>query len=120
MKAAIHALKYERLHPSARGMGKMLAKAIAQLASDAPAEMLVVPVPLHKSRVADRGFNQARTLAEYAVQSLRKSHPQWRLTLAPSTLMRLRANAASMFAAHSRLPTQPQSIQSTFCSLTTF
>jgi ComF family protein len=91
MKAAIHALKYERLHPSARGMGRMLAKAIAQLASEAPAQMLVVPVPLHKSRVADRGFNQARALAEYALQSLRKTHPQWRLTLAPGTLMRHRA-----------------------------
>ena len=91
MKAAIHALKYERLHPSARGMGRMLAKAIAQLASEAPAEMLVVPVPLHRSRIADRGFNQARALAEYALQSLRKSHPQWRLTLTPSVLMRHRA-----------------------------
>jgi ComF family protein len=91
MKAAIHALKYERLHPSARGMGRMLAYAIAQLASDAPAQMLVIPVPLHRSRIADRGFNQARALAEYALQSLRKSHPHWQLTLATSTLLRHRA-----------------------------
>ncbi len=50
MKAAIHALKYDRLHPAARGLGRMLAEAIAQLADDAPAEMLVVPVPLHRSK----------------------------------------------------------------------
>jgi ComF family protein len=91
MKAAIHALKYDRLHPAARGLGKMLARAIAQLAGEAPLEMLVIPVPLHRSKFADRGFNQARELAEHALKSLRSSHPQWQLTLAPSTLMRQRA-----------------------------
>ncbi|MDR3752079.1 MAG: ComF family protein [Terracidiphilus sp.] len=91
MKAAIHALKYDRMHPAARVLGRMLAEAIAQLAAEAPAEMLVVPVPLHRSKYGQRGFNQARSLAAHALGSLRKTHPQWRLTLASSTLMRLRA-----------------------------
>jgi ComF family protein len=91
MKEAIHALKYDRLHPAAHELGRMLAEAIAQLAGEAPAEMLVVPVPLHRSKYAERGFNQARSLAAHALGFLRKSHPQWRLTLASSTLMRLRA-----------------------------
>jgi ComF family protein len=91
MKAAIHTLKYDRLHPAARRLGHMLARAIAQLAGEAPIEMLVVPVPLHRAKFADRGFNQARALAEQALRFLRKSHPEWRLTLASSTLMRLRA-----------------------------
>ena len=91
MREAIHALKYDRLHPAARALGRMLAEAIAQLAAEAPAEMLVVPVPLHRSKYAQRGFNQARSLAGEALAVLRKTHPQWRLTLAPSTLMRLRA-----------------------------
>ncbi len=91
MKAAIHALKYDRLHAAARGLGRMLAEAIAQLAAEAPAEMLVVPVPLHRSKYADRGFNQARSLAVHALAALAKTHPQWRLTLASTTLMRLRA-----------------------------
>jgi len=94
MKAAIHALKYNRLHPAARAMGRMLAHAIAQLAGEAPAEMLVVPIPLHRSKHAQRGFNQARALAEHALRFLRKSHPQWHLTLASSTLMRLRATGS--------------------------
>lgn len=50
MKAAIHALKYDRLHGLARGLGRMLATAIAQLADEAPGELLVVPVPLHRSK----------------------------------------------------------------------
>jgi len=91
MKAAIHALKYDRLHPAARGLGRMLAEGIAQLAGEVPLEMLVIPVPLHRAKFADRGFNQARALAEHALGFLRKSYPEWRLILAPSTLMRLRA-----------------------------
>jgi len=91
MKAAIHALKYDRLHAAAHGLGRMLAMAIAQLMAEAPSEMLVVPVPLHRSKYADRGFNQARSLAVAALEALRKSHPEWRLTLASTTLMRLRA-----------------------------
>jgi ComF family protein len=91
MKAAIHALKYDRLHTVARGLGRMLAQAIAQLAAEAPAEMLVVPVPLHRSKYAQRGFNQARSLAVVALEELRKTHPEWRLTLASTTLMRQRA-----------------------------
>ena len=91
MKAAIHALKYDRLHPAARGMGRMLAQAIGQLAAEAPAEMLVVPVPLHRLKHAERGFNQARSLAVEALKFLAKSHPDWKLTLASKTLMRLKA-----------------------------
>jgi len=90
MKEAIHALKYDRLHPAARGLGRMLAEAIAQLAPEAPVKMLVVPVPLHRAKHSDRGFNQARSLAVHALAFLSKSHPEWRLTLASSTLMRLR------------------------------
>lgn len=91
MRSVIHALKYNRVHPAARRMGSMLAQAIATLAAEAPTEMLVVPIPLHRTRQAERGFNQARLLAAHAIKALRTSHPEWRLTLAPAALMRLRA-----------------------------
>lgn len=91
MRGVIHALKYDRMHPAARRMGLMLAQAIALLAGEAPTEMLVVPIPLHRARQSERGFNQARLLAVHAIQALRSSHPDWRLTLAPAALMRLRA-----------------------------
>lgn len=94
MKDAVHALKYDRLHPAADRLGRMLATAIGQLAGEAPSEMLVVPVPLHKSKYSERGFNQARSLAAHAVKAIAKSHPQWRLKLAANTLMRLRATAS--------------------------
>ena len=68
----------------------MLARAIARLAEESPEEMLVVPVPLHSSKLAKRGFNQARLLAREALRLLDESHPAWKLELAPGTLMRLR------------------------------
>lgn len=93
MRGALHALKYDGLRPAARSLGRMLAAAIAGLADEAPGEMLVVPVPLHRSKYATRGFNQARELAAEALASLRRTHPAWQLTLAPDTLLRQRATA---------------------------
>jgi ComF family protein len=90
MREAIHALKYDRLHSAAHGLGRMLAGVIAQLAGEAPAEMLVVPVPLHRSKYALRGFNQSRSLAAEAIKFLRRSHPEWRFALAATSLIRLR------------------------------
>ncbi|MBS1803564.1 MAG: ComF family protein [Acidobacteria bacterium] len=90
LREAIHALKYDRLHPAARKLGSMLAEAIAPLLPHVPNGMLVVPVPLHRSKHKQRGFNQARALAQGAIEALGRSHPGWKLTLAPSTLMRLR------------------------------
>ena len=94
LREAIHALKYGALQPVARGLGTMLASAIVRMGSEAPAEMLIVPVPLHRSKYAQRGFNQARLLARESLRCLGKSHPAWRLTLAPDTLMRLRATVS--------------------------
>jgi ComF family protein len=90
MREAIHALKYDRISPAAKQMGGMLAEAIAQLYGYAPDELLVLPVPLHRRRHATRGFNQTRLLARHAIAALRKSHPRWKLTLAPRTLIRTR------------------------------
>ncbi|MDR3724968.1 MAG: ComF family protein [Terracidiphilus sp.] len=91
MREAIHALKYDRLRPAARKLGTLLARAIEKLEGDTPSEMLVVPVPLHRSKYAQRGFNQARSLAAEAIAELAKTKPEWKLTLASQTLMRLRA-----------------------------
>jgi len=94
LRDAIHALKYNRVRTADRILGRMLAQAIEALAPDVPAEMLVVPVPLHRSKRAARGFNQARALADRAIRILRRAHPEWRLTLAPRILIRIRATAS--------------------------
>lgn len=91
LKDAIHALKYGGLIPASAELGRRLAEAIARLANQAPAEMLVIPVPLHTSKQATRGFNQAGLLARHALQTLRRTHPSWRLTLSSGVLVRQRA-----------------------------
>ncbi len=95
MRSAIHALKYDRIATLSRELGARLAVAIAQLgedqAKDEPREMLIVPVPLHRGRMAQRGFNQARTLATEALRILRKSHPEWRLEMYSRSLVRQRS-----------------------------
>jgi ComF family protein len=94
MREALHELKFERRQSAVARLAAMLASSIAQLAGEAPAEMLVVPVPLHRSRLRARGFNQARLLAVRALDLLAKSHPEWKLTLAPQALVRTRATAS--------------------------
>ena len=56
--------------------------------------LLVVPIPLHRIKQAERGFNQSRILAAEAIAALRKGMPALRLTLASATLMRLRPTEA--------------------------
>jgi ComF family protein len=92
MRGAIHLLKYDRVSPLARRLGRMLAMAIAKLAPDAggPQEMLIVPVPLHRGKMAERGFNQARALATEVLRELKRTHPGWRLELSARTLVRQR------------------------------
>ncbi|MGA2252174.1 ComF family protein [Terracidiphilus sp.] len=90
MREAIHKLKYGRLTPAARGLGKMLAAAIEELYGVAPQEMLVVPVPLHRRRAATRGFNQTRLLAREALRELGRKRPDWKLALAERSLLRTR------------------------------
>ena len=42
------------------------------LRTEAPGAMLVVPVPLHRAKLAQRGFNQARMLAGEALKLLQQ------------------------------------------------
>jgi ComF family protein len=91
LRAVIHALKYERMAPLAEELGARLALAIAELAAEGPRGLLVVPVPLYRGRMAERGFNQARELAIVALRRLRKTHPEWRLELAERALARQRS-----------------------------
>ena len=60
MKEIIHALKYERRRSIAGPLGSLMRTAGARVLRDAD---LVVPVPLHRRREYQRGFNQAEDLA---------------------------------------------------------
>ena len=60
----IQRLKYQGVLVNARVLGVLLAQAVQERRDALP--RLLVPVPLHLSRLRERGFNQAGAIARYA------------------------------------------------------
>jgi ComF family protein len=74
-RGLVHLLKYEGVRPAARFMGKRLALAAQPLVAEALAQAgagrtLLLPVPLHKLRQRERGFNQAAAIARQMLRHL--------------------------------------------------
>ena len=88
LRALIHLLKYHGMRPAARVLGRMLAEAWAGLepAFEQPT-VLVIPVPLYRSKRRQRGFNQAELIARSALKCY---SAEQRLQLAPDILTRTR------------------------------
>jgi ComF family protein len=66
---AVVRLKYDRRPDLARPLGDLLWRALEPRAAPM-AGVVVVPVPLHPSRLADRGFNQAALIASRLARRL--------------------------------------------------
>lgn len=74
LRELIHLLKYEQVRPAANVLGRMLAEVMAGAeASLGESSVLVVPVPLHASKLRQRGFNQAELIARAALKLRRDS-----------------------------------------------
>ncbi len=98
LRELIHLLKYNGVRPAAKVLGRMLAEALTALEPELEQAgyerglydqqpILVVPVPLYKTRRRQRGFNQAELIACAAL----KIHPMpRRWQLAPELLQRTR------------------------------
>ena len=92
LRGLIHLLKYTAVLPVASALGNMLAQTIRELLpSCADSQPLLVPVPLHKNKRGDRGFNQAELIVRAAVKRL----PQ-PLELATGVLVRQRATISQV------------------------
>lgn len=63
-REAVHALKFEACRPMAAVLGQRLATALNSLQWRVDG---LIPVPLHPTRKAERGYNQAEWLAEAVV-----------------------------------------------------
>jgi ComF family protein len=64
LREMIHLLKYERVRPAANVLGRMLAEVVSDLAEAFGAEgPVVMPVPLHATKLRRRGFNQSELIA---------------------------------------------------------
>jgi ComF family protein len=89
LRDLLHLLKYDRVRPAARVLGRMLSEVIVRLAPDFGDEPpLLVPVPLHERKLRERGFNQSELIAEAA---LKLKPAGLDLPLASAVLQRTRA-----------------------------
>ena len=61
MRDLLHALKFRQNKQIAHSLGKLWAKNIAEL----PADSIIVPLPLHRAKKRERGFNQAEVMASH-------------------------------------------------------
>ena len=88
LRDLIHLLKYQRIRPVASLLGGLLAEALT--AVPLPPSLLVVPVPLYKRKLRDRGFNQAEEIARAFVRRRSVAGIQ----LEASSLVRVRETAS--------------------------
>jgi ComF family protein len=90
LRSAIHALKYESDLSAAQRLalplGQRMAEVLAQLEWKID---IVVPVPLHTSRLRERGYNQSMLLGVHVAH-------QFDLPLVPDALTRLRSTASQV------------------------
>ncbi len=80
VQGLIHKMKYENMFGLARPLADLMSKAWLQWETSVD---LVVPIPLHPTRMQQRGYNQSEKLAQYFCQSND-------FVLASSVLMRIR------------------------------
>jgi ComF family protein len=67
VRRLVHRLKYGDRHEVARLLGRWMARAATELAADRP---VLLPMPLHRSRLWRRQFNQAALLASVMAEEL--------------------------------------------------
>lgn len=80
----IHLLKYQRVHPVASVLGYLLNRACTDMFLAQP--LVVIPVPLFKRKLRERGFNQAAEIAQGFMRQRRSESIQ----LDTSSLVRTR------------------------------
>jgi ComF family protein len=79
LRELVHLLKYGGVRPAANVLGRMLVEAIATLEPELPSDFVVlIPVPLHRTKLRQRGFNQAELIARAALK-INPSRDRYRL-----------------------------------------
>ena len=104
LKRGIAWLKFKSVRPVARVLAELMVPALEQIRplAQLQKEAVLIPLPLHKARLAQRGFNQAEALAtELAALTdipvahlLRRQRGTFRQTELPSNLRRQNVSGA--------------------------
>ncbi|MGC1372327.1 MAG: ComF family protein [Candidatus Sulfotelmatobacter sp.] len=101
LRELIHLLKYGGVRPAANVLGRMLAEAIATLENEFQrSSIILIPVPLYRAKLRQRGFNQAELLARAALKNHSRGQ---RLRLCAGVLVRRRDTASQIgLSSHQR------------------
>jgi len=70
LRDLVHLLKYDRVQSAAGILGEQLAIVLAPVMLEAGLNPIMIPVPLHSSKLRIRGFNQAEKIAAATVKRL--------------------------------------------------
>lgn len=88
LRDLVHLLKYQRVKPVAPLLARLLNEALGGV--HFPEPLLVVPIPLYKRKLRERGFSQAEEIARVFV----RRRPDARVQLETSSLVRTRETAS--------------------------
>jgi len=88
LRALIHYFKYENFLAADKPLGEIMIKHL-ELARIVPPNALVIPVPLHRKRLRERGFNQSELIGAGIAR-------HFSLTLRTDLLERIRNTAPQM------------------------
>lgn len=96
LREMIHLLKYKHVKTAADFLGALIAESATMLAPEMSDSVLVIPVPLYKRKLSERGFNQAEMLAYATTSRLSKQSKQTKFELKTSVLFRRRATESQV------------------------
>jgi ComF family protein len=96
LREMIHLLKYKHVRSAADFLGALIAESATTLVPQMSDTVMVVPVPLYKSKLRERGFNQAEMLAHATVSRLSKQVKGTNFELKMSALFRRRATESQV------------------------
>ncbi len=105
LREMVHLLKYKHVKTAADFLGALIAESATALLPQMAAEVLVVPVPLYKSKLRERGFNQAEMLAYATVSRLSKQVKGTKFELKTAALFRRRATESQVGMTHEQRKT---------------
>jgi len=71
LRDLVHLLKYDRVQSAAAILGEQLAIALGKVVAESGPKTILIPVPLHASKLRVRGFNQAERIAAATAKRLR-------------------------------------------------
>ncbi len=93
IKTAIQRLKYDNFKPVAEQLAQLVYKRIFEkelLMVLGAKPIVIIPVPIHKKRLRERGFNQSELIADFLLKIILAKNPVWQEKISLETKILLK------------------------------